>query len=114
MINEICPKKSESVNKGSGWSLYTVDRILIRFSKYQPLKGSSFLPFLDVIQLTKCYITILINFVLNYKMINKFHFDGIEFSTPIKQIDKLKNTIKILLTNGNGVSHYCYFSNFSR
>lgn len=49
MILKICNEETEYEGKGSGWALSNIDGILIRFSKYHPLGGSSYMPLPDEI-----------------------------------------------------------------
>lgn len=44
LVKKICYEEDESLAKGSGWSLHTVDGILLRISRFKPLGGSSHIP----------------------------------------------------------------------
>lgn len=44
MINSICNEEDIYVQKGSGWSLHSIDGILIRINRFKPLRGSSYIP----------------------------------------------------------------------
>lgn len=168
MFRKICLEESESASKGSGWSLFCVDGILLRVSQYQPLGGGSYLCLPKIIKnknavinpknLTdhKCFQwAILSRYVCGrnkqridnryFKLCNKFNFKNITFPTTLKQIkifEKTNSNISVnvyglndknivyplrvclkekrihfdllLLTDTQGISHYCYIKNFSR
>lgn len=168
MIEKLCREETEYQGKGSGWSLYSVDGILLRFSRYRPLGGSSFIPLPKSLQYKRCIVnpknfkdsncfqwSILAKHVTGkncniidnrYLMLrNKYNFNGISFPTPVKQIAKFekqnpgvsvnvyslnsKNEVYplkvcnveekdhfdlLLLSNNNGIKHYCFIKHFSR
>lgn len=44
MFRKLCREEEEYEAKGSGWTLSSVDGLLLRFSRYRPLRGSTFIP----------------------------------------------------------------------
>lgn len=169
LFEKICLEESEYQAKGSGWSLHCIDGILLRFSKYTPLGGSSYLPLPLKIQLKKAVINpknfrdnkcfqwaILSRYVPNtskhsridheyLQLTDKFNFSNVPTPTPMKSIKRFekdntgtsvnvygltdkdvvyplriasneqKNHFDLLLlTNEEGISHYCYIKSFSR
>lgn len=53
LIKKICTEESEYQSKGSGWSLFKVDGILLRFSRFKPLGGNAYIPLPRCVQLKK-------------------------------------------------------------
>ena len=110
MFQKLCRENTEYEGKGSGWTLHSVDGLLIRFSRYRPLRGSSFIPLPKKIALKRAIInpknfndnmcfqwSILAKYVnscvIDKKYMalrNKYNFDGIRFPTPITQIGKFE------------------------
>lgn len=113
LIKRICSDEFNYEGKGSGWTLYSVDGIMIRFSRYRPLRGSTFVPLPDSINKKHAVINpqnnldnncfqwaILARYVkgrnkfridnryLNIQ--NKFNFECIDFPSPIRQITKFE------------------------
>lgn len=111
MFNKLCREESEYEGKGSGWTLSSVDGLLLRFSRYRPLRGSTYIPLPKSIALKKAVInpknfhdnncfewSLLAKYTktcrIDAKYLthrNKFNFTGISFPTPIKQISKFEN-----------------------
>jgi len=163
MFDKLCREESEYEGKGLGWTLFSADGLLLRFSRYRPLRGSTFISLPKQIALKKAVInpknfhdfncfewSLLSKYTRDCRITsktlqhrNKFDFTGISFPTPIKQISKFeknncvsinvygldeKNTVfplrvaeeekpnhfDLLYITRNGVSHYCYISDFSR
>lgn len=110
MFSKLCKEESEYEGKGSGWTLSSVDGLLLRFSRYRPLRGSSFIPLPKDIVLKKAVINpknfhdtncfewaLLAKYTRDCRIgsnylahRNKFDFTGITFPTPIKQISKFE------------------------
>ena len=108
VISKICHEEETYAQKGSGWSLNSIDGILIRINKFKPLRGSSYIPLPQKLLTKKCIINpknndnycfkwaILCRYINDlhperinqrYSILeNKFNFKNIEFPTPLKQI----------------------------
>lgn len=125
MIFKICQEENEFQTKKSGWSLLSVDGIMLRFSRYRPIGGgSSYLPLpkrilakraiLNPRNLSnnKCFkYAILARYVSGFhcervdkrykKLNNMFNFNKIVFPMQLKQITKFEK-------NNPGVSVNVY------
>lgn len=113
LIKGICSDEVNYEGKGSGWTLHSVDGIMIRFSRYRSLIGSTFLPLPDSINKkhavinpqnsldNNCFQWAILaryvkgrnkfridNWYLNIQ--NKFNFEFIDFPAPIRQITKFE------------------------
>lgn len=104
----------EYEGQGSGWTLKSVDGILVRINWYQPLRGATFIPLPKVIadkhavinlqnSDEKCFQwSVLCHYVTGrnrYRINNRYRqllngnlvkFEGITFPTPLKDIDKFE------------------------
>ncbi|XP_046687323.1 uncharacterized protein LOC124372953 [Homalodisca vitripennis] len=113
MYRKISQEESEYLDKGSGWTLYKIDGILVRFSRYRPLRGSTYIPLPQIIENKKAVINpknlhdnqcfkwaIISRYVkgshrerVNNRYLNlqnKFNFEGISFPTPLNQVKKFE------------------------
>lgn len=114
LFDKICLEESEYQGKGSGWTLHCIDGILLRFSKYTPLGGSSYLPLPLKIQLKKAVVNpknfqdnkcfqwaILSRYTSNknkhsridheyLQLVDTFNFKNIPYPTPIKSIKRFE------------------------
>ena len=98
-------------NDGSGWILDNVLSLSVNFSKYTPLKGSSFIELPDYLKTKKAIINVknedqeCLKWALlsclhpakkNPQRVNKYmqfkelNFTGIEFPTPLSQMPKVE------------------------
>lgn len=110
MFSKLCREESEYEGKGSGWTLSSVDGLLLRFSRYRPLRGSTFIPLPDEIARKRAVINpknfndnncfewaLLSKYTKDCRITKKtlehrykFNFSGISFPTPIKEISKFE------------------------
>ncbi|XP_063243245.1 uncharacterized protein LOC134542708 [Bacillus rossius redtenbacheri] len=108
-ILNICKEEDEYMSKGSGWSLTSVKCIQLRVSKLDPLRASSYLPLPPSIAIKHAVLNpqnedqecfkwaIISKFVggfnvcrVDQRYLNletQFNFDGLDFPTPVKQIN---------------------------
>ena len=109
MFQKICREESEYMDKGSGWTLHSIDGLMVRLNRYRPLRGSTFIPLPDKIvnkraiinpmniEDNKCFQWAILarhvkgdnKFRVNhryYNLQNKYNFDGITFPTPLSKI----------------------------
>lgn len=126
MFRKICKEESEYQGKGSGWTLYFVDGILLRFSKFTPLSGSTYMKLPKSIQFKKAVVNpqnmhdnecfkwaILARYVdgLNkhkidhryYQMCHKFNFENLNFPVTLKDITKFEKNNKQTSVNVYGL-----------
>jgi len=123
MFKKLCREESEYEGKGSGWTLSSVDGLLLRLSRYRPLRGSTFIPLPENIRLKKAVINpknfkdfncfewaLLAKYTKScrigsnyFALRNKFDFTGISFPTPIKQITKFEKQNSNTSVNCYGV-----------
>ncbi|XP_046684921.1 uncharacterized protein LOC124370678, partial [Homalodisca vitripennis] len=118
MISKICTEENEYLGKGSGWTLRSLDGILLRFSKYRPLGGSSYIPLPHCIENKKAIIEIK-NVVLTTDIsliVNVYGLNKHQEIYPLKVCDKenVNHFDLLLISNDQGNNHYCYINNFSR
>lgn len=127
LIQTVCTDESKFEGKGSGWTLHSVDGILLRVSRYKPLGGSSFLPLPVKIRRkhaiinpqnlldNKCFQwAILARYVegMNkervnnryYEITNKLNFEGLSFPTPISQLKKFEKNNPGISVNVYGLN----------
>lgn len=113
MFRKICVEESEYEGKGSGFSLFSVDGILVRFSRYRPLRGSSYLPLPEKVKNKSAIINpknvndtfcfkwaVLARFVKGpnpqridnryLRLSNLFKFDNIKFPVSLKSIKRFE------------------------
>lgn len=125
-IDNICAEECEYQSKGSGWTLHCVDGILLRCSKYRPLRGSSYLPLPNSLKNkyacvnpqnffdNKCFMwALLARYVTGnnchivddrYKRLcNRFNFNEITFPVSLKSITKFEKTNVNLSVNVYGL-----------
>ncbi|XP_039299133.1 uncharacterized protein LOC120354981 [Nilaparvata lugens] len=107
VTKKICNEESIYQGYQSGWALSKIDGVLIRVSKYKPLKGRSYIKLPNRIEKkhaiincknsdNKCFMWAILSYYvkikperLSYhhrKLVSKFDFRGISFPTPIKDI----------------------------
>lgn len=132
MFAKLERESSEFEGKGSGWTLLSVDSILLRLSRYRPLKGSSYIPLPHKILSKRCIINpkniadtkcfqwaILarhLKATKNLHIVNdryrrlcgkKYDFSGIDFPTPLKHIKKFERMNPGVSVNVYGLSKEC-------
>lgn len=105
----------ESQLKNSGWSLSAVDGIRLKVNKYNPLRGSTYLPLSPEIANKKACInvqnydsncfqySVLAKFVKKHpervskytNILDKYDFSGIKFPTPLQDVKKFERNNNI-------------------
>lgn len=114
LIKKMCTEENEYQGKGSGWTLFSVDGILLRTSRYRPIGGSSYLPLPKAVFNKNAIINpknlndnccfkwaILARYVKGvhpervndrYLLLNnKFNFDDLKFPVRIKDVKSFEN-----------------------
>jgi hypothetical protein len=108
-IEKILAEEASYQGKGSGWTLHSIDGIMIRISKFVPLRGSSYIPLPNFVSSRKAVVNpknydqkcfmwaVLAKHVegdnphrVDYRyenLVDKYNFSNIQFPTIIKNID---------------------------
>ena len=112
--NELINRISEWISEGSGWVIISIDKHEIDVTKYEPLRGSSYLPLPETLKNKKaliniknendndcfrwCHLAYLFRDKINpqriskyKKYINQVKYDRIDFPVKVKNIQKIEN-----------------------
>ena len=114
----IVQKIEKFTKEGSGWMIDKCNTLFLNIAKYEPLKGSSFIPLPEVLAHTKAIINVKkqdqaclrwairsalfpaknnLNSPYSYPKQDNLNMEGIDFPTPISQINKLERQNNIAL-----------------
>lgn len=125
LIKRICLEETEYQGKGSGWTLSSVDGLLVRVSRYRPIGGSSYIPLTTIIADKHAVINPQNNdnFCFKWALLaryvkgkhvervndrycllsNKFNFDGITFPVSLKDVGKFEKNNHRVSINVYGI-----------
>ncbi|XP_054261608.1 uncharacterized protein LOC128985776 isoform X1 [Macrosteles quadrilineatus] len=127
LFQKICIEESEQQSKGSGWSLYKVDGVMVRFSRFKPLGGKSYIPLPRSVQLkmaiinpkniadTECFKWALLSRYVKGRMVcridnryrdleDRFDFTCINFPVALKDISKFEKHNPTVSVNVYGLN----------
>ena len=116
--------------KGSGWEVERIETAYVNVARYQPLRGGTYLPLPANLAKKKAIINVknidneCLKWALRaalfppqdgkdpqrpskYPVIDGINYGGIDFPTPVKQIDKLEAQNKKLAINVFGWENNC-------
>ena len=114
----IVQKIEKFTKEGSGWMIDKCHTLFLNFAKYEPLKGSSYIPLPEVLAHKKAIINVKnqdqeclrwalrsalfpaknnLNSPYSYPKQDNLHMEGIDFPTPISQINKIERQNNIAL-----------------
>ena len=85
--NKIIHEADENESKKSGWTLERITRINIRINKYSPMRGSSYIPLPEWVELTKSCVNVK-NFnddlCFKYSILSKILIDEYNDANPYR------------------------------
>ena len=114
----IVQKIEKFTKEGSGWMIDKCNTLFLNIAKYEPLKGSSYIPLPEVLANKKAIINVKnqdqeclrwalrsalfpakknLNSPYSYPKQDNLNMEGIDFPTPISQINKIERQNNIAL-----------------
>ena len=114
----IVQKIEKFTKEGSGWMIDKCNTLFLNIAKYEPLKGSSYIPLPEVLAHKKAIINVKnqdqeclrwalrsalfpaknnLNCPYSYPKQDNLNMEGIDFPTPISQINKIERQNNIAL-----------------
>ena len=114
----IVQKIEKFTKEGSGWMIDKCNTLFLNIAKYEPLKGSSYIPLPEVLAHKKAIINVKnqdqeclrwalrsalfpaknnLNSPYSYPKQDNLNMEGIDFPTPISQINKIERQNNIAL-----------------
>ena len=113
-----CAEIEKFTKEGSAWMIDKCNTLFLNIAKYEPLKGSSYIPLPEVLANKKAIINVKnqdqeclrwalrsalfpaknnLNSPYSYPKQDNLNMEGIDFPTPISQINKIERQNNIAL-----------------